>query len=288
MGSKDKPECEKSGEICGLALFPFRFADQCGPWLLVLAVVCLGNVSVASADVLSSAIDTSIANNRQEAKVQHRIEQLDDETQAMLEEYQRLSRELDVSKVYHDQLERLVAAQATEKVVIQQQMADLELTQREIVPLMLRMVDALAESLTVDLPFLMQERQQRLDQLRALMDRADVSVGEKYRRVLDAYRIEMEYGRTIEAYRGELGEGKEQRTVDMLRVGRVGLYYQTLDRQEVGHWNADDRTWEMLPADYRLPIRNGLRIARNQAAPDLLRLPVHAPVSAQAAKTVQP
>ena len=267
---------------------PYRIMSRVGRTFIVMTVAYLGVIASASADALSSAIDTSVANTRQEAKLQQRIEQLDDETQAMLEEYQRLSRELDVSRVYHDQLERLVASQETEVVAIEEQMADLELTQREIVPLMLRMVDALADSLQADLPFLTQERHRRLEQLRALMDRADVTIGEKYRRVLDAYQIEMEYGRTIEAYRGDLGEGNGTRTVDLLRIGRVGLYYQTLDRAEVGHWNADTRVWEALPPAYRLPIRNGLRIARNQAAPALLRLPIHTPVAAQAAMRGQP
>ena len=266
----------------------FQFVSRLGRHCLVVGAVYIGAMSITPADTLSSAIDTSIANNRQEAKLQNRIEQLDDETQAMLEEYQRLSRELEVSRIYHDQLERLVASQVEDKAAIQEQMADLELTQREIVPLMLRMVDALADSLQADLPFLTRDRQLRLEQLRALMDRADVNIGEKYRRVLDALQIEMEYGRTIEAYRGDLGQGEDRRTVDMLRVGRVGLYYQTLDRQEVGQWNADTRSWEALPPHYRLPIRNGLRIARNQAAPELLRLPIHAPVAAQAVMPVQP
>jgi hypothetical protein len=109
------------------------------------------------------------------------------------------------------------------------------------------------------------------------MDRADVTIGEKYRRMLEAYQIEMDYSRTIEASRGELQTGGGTRTVDFLRIGRIGLYYLTLDRREVGHWNPANDAWEVLPSRYKLPIRNGLRIARKQTAPDLLRLPVPAP-----------
>lgn len=250
-------------------------------WLSAMVLVACGTVTTASADALSHAISASVDNNRQEARVQQHIDQLSDETRAMLEEYQRLHRELDVLTVYNDQLQRMVASQEDEKVSLREQMADLELTQREIMPLMLRMVQWLEAFVKIDRPFLLEERRLRIQQLRDLMDRADVSIGEKYRRVLEAYQVEMEYARTIEAYRGELPGTDQARTVDFLRIGRVGLYYQTLDRHEVGQWNATMGKWEALPARYRLPVRDGLRIARKQAAPDLLRLPVAVPQELQ-------
>ncbi len=242
-----------------------------------MVIAIFSSTTTAAKDPLTRSIDTSIANTRQEAKVQQRIDKLDDETKAMLEEYQRLSRELDVLKVYDDQLLRLVKSQEEEKTSIQKQMQALDMTQREIVPLMLRMVQSLDEFIHLDQPFLAEERGLRITQLKQLMDRADISVGEKYRRVLEAYQIEMDYSRTIEASRGELQTGANPRTVDFLRIGRVGLYYLTLDRKEVGRWNPASDAWETLPSRYNLPIRNGLRIARKQAAPDLLRLPVSAP-----------
>ena len=245
--------------------------------LLFFALSLCSGLLPAATDPLSKSIDTSVRNIRQEARTQQQIDKLDDETRAMLEEYQHLSRELAVLRVYDDQLQRLVDSQQEEKRSMQEQMQDLELTQREIVPLMLRMVEWLESLLTVDHPFLPEERSMRITQLRELMDRADVSVGEKYRRVLEAYQIEMDYNRTIEASRGELRMGGSERTVDFLRIGRVGFYYLTLDRQEAGQWNTNEGQWEVLPSRYTLPIRDGLRIARKQAAPDLLRLPVSAP-----------
>ncbi len=226
---------------------------------------------------LKSALDTSVISNRQEAKTQTRIEGLNDKTNAMLEEYLQLSRELEVLSAYNTQLRRLVDSQEDEKDSVQKQMDSLAATQREIIPLMLRMVTSLQEFIAVDHPFLPEERQRRVVQLQELMDRADVSIGEKYRRVLEAYQIEMEYGRTIEAYRGELKTGSATRTVEFLRLGRVGLHYQTLDRQEVGQWDTAAGGWHILPGHYSLPIRKGLRIARKQSAPALLYLPMPTP-----------
>lgn len=245
------------------------------PLLLLGAGLLL--LSPLHADPLHEAIAVSKANNRAEAQSQQRIDHLDDQTHAMLAEYQRLNRELDQLSSYDAQLQRIVASQQQEMASIEQQMQQLELTRREVMPLLLRMLDWLDALLAEDRPFLADERSQRVQQLRALMDRADVSIGEKYRRVLEAYQVEMAYGRNIEAYRGELVGDTGTRTVDFLRIGRIGLYYQTLDRREVGHWDASTRSWRPLPDSYVLAIRDGLRIAHNRAAPQMLRLPVMAP-----------
>ena len=94
--------------------------------------------------------------------------------------------------------------------------------------------------------------------------------------------IETDFGKSIEASRGKLPiGGGDPRDVDFLRVGRILLAYQTLDRSETGYWNKASASWDVLDDSYRRPITNGIRIARKQAAPDLLELPIPAPESAQ-------
>ena len=85
-------------------------------------------------------------------------------------------------------------------------------------------------------------------------------------------KIENDYGNTIEAYRASLNSSNN--SVDFLRLGRVALYYQRLDGSEAGFWNRETKAWEILPSSYRSAIRDGLRIARKQAAPDLIIVPV--------------
>ncbi len=110
-----------------------------------------------------------------------------------------------------------------------------------------------------------------------MMTRAAVTNAEKYRVIMEAYQTENEYGRTIEAYRSTLQRGDREVMVDFLRFGRIALVYQTLDGMEAGVWNQVKKTWEPLDASYRTAIRQGLRIARKQAAPDLIRLPLPVP-----------
>jgi hypothetical protein len=258
-------------------------AKRINPKLLsVIATLlfCLGTAAASGADVVDQSVTLTEKNNRAEQGTQQRIETLDDATRQMLEEYHALGREFDALSVYNDQVERLVQSQEQEKLSLQQQMDDMELTQREVVPLMLRMIDALAQLVRSDIPFLQQERSQRVVLLRELMDRADVSVAEKYRRILEAYQIEMDYGRTLEAYRDELDADGLQRTVDFVRVGRVGLYYQSLDGAQAGYWDRHARGWVDVDGADRLAIRQALRIARKQTAPELLRVQIPAPEQA--------
>jgi hypothetical protein len=118
----------------------------------------------------------------------------------------------------------------------------------------------------------------RIEELRKLMERPEVPTSEKYRRVSEAYQIELEYGHTIEAYEGELiGPGGDSRTVSFLRFGRLGLYYMTLDGLETGYFDNESDQWRQLPGEYIQPIDRTIRIARKQLPPDLVRLPVPAP-----------
>jgi len=179
--------------------------------------------------------------------------------------------------IYNHQLEALITAQKAEQASLVEQVDQVELVSRDVTPLMLRMIDALDAFVSLDVPFLQEEREERTLELRKLMHRADVSEAEKYRRIMEAYQIENDYGRTIEAYRSTLAQNDKEVTVNFLRVGRIALIYQTLDEAEAGAWNQETRSWEPLDANLRSAIRNGLRIARKQSAPDLIRLPLLAP-----------
>lgn len=113
------------------------------------------------------------------------------------------------------------------------------------------------------------------------MDDANVTISEKYRRIMEAYQIESDFSRNIEATTANLDIKGDVREVNFFRLGRVVLAYQTLDRSDTGFYNKSTRNWEPLPDSYRKAITEGLRIARKQAAPNLLTVPVNAPENAQ-------
>ena len=223
------------------------------------------------------AINLQSDINREGSLSQKKINEYDDEANAAAKSYAAAVQRAESLAIYNGQLQRLIDSQQKEIRSIKRQTEEIETIETGALPLMLEMTDTLKELIEGDVPFLRKERRDRVENLKLLIDRADVTAGEKYRRIMEAYLIEADYGRTIEAYRGELDMGGIARTVDFLRIGRLGLYYQTLDSEETGNWDKGGQQWEEIEDEYRRPIRDGLRIARKQAPPTLLRLPVDAP-----------
>ena len=228
----------------------------------------------AHAQSLQSITQTAQIATADGAASQSRIDKLDDETDTMTREYRAALKQLASLREYNAQLEKLIAAQKTEMVSIRRQIDDVTNVDRTIMPLMFRMIDALEQFVKLDVPFLADERRARVANLRALMDRSDANPAEKYRKILEAYEIENEYGRTIEAYEGEMDIQGAPRTVSFLRIGRVALVYQTLDGHESGAWDKTQKSFVDLDGDFDGALRRALRIAKQQAAPDLMVVPV--------------
>lgn len=96
---------------------------------------------------------------------------------------------------------------------------------------------------------------------------------ERYRRLLEAYQIELDYGRTLVAYSGKLTDGRE---ANFVRVGRISLMYRTVDGEEAGYWDAEQKQW-VVANEYNKAIENAVMIATKELAPDLVMVPVPAP-----------
>jgi regulator of replication initiation timing len=235
---------------------------------------------MVSAQSLDSSVQVEKQINEKSATSQTRVSNLARQTQDLLTEYRSVVRETESLIIYNDNLEKVVNDQRNEVESINRQLAGLEETNRGVVPLMLEMITALDQIVEADVPFRVEERRARVERLRDMMDQAEVTASEKYRRVMEAYQSELEFGRTTEAYSDTLPTTGQ--TVDFLRVGRTLLVYQTSDNSVTGWFNPRSREFEQLDDDrFRLEVKEGLAIARNEKAPNLVMLPVPAPEAAQ-------
>ena len=241
-------------------------------------VACPSAFSTNAINGLDSALKKSEQRADKAIKSQLTIDSIDAEIRSSEREYRGINKEIAGLEVYLKQLNKQLAAQETEKKDIEHSIRQVTLIERQITPLMLRMIDALDRFVIADVPFQKEERLARVEGLKGLLGRSDVTVAEKYRKVMDAYQKEMDYGRTIKTYRSTIKLADQVREVDFLRVGRISLMFLSLDGESRGIWDQQTKEWQLLGAEYKGKLNSALRIAREQAAPNLIKIPVAAPI----------
>jgi chromosome segregation ATPase len=261
------------------AQFPAALREP-GSWRPVLvavgATVALLTTAVASAQ-LQETLQAQMQADKEAAQSQKRIDQVHEQTLDAAAQYAQAMAEAESYERYNEQLKVQLKSQEDEIASTQQQLLEIKSTGREVLPLMQKMVQALDQFVALDIPFLIEQRTARVNHLKELMSRADVSISEKYRLIMEAYQIELEYGRTLETYEGTLTAGDETRTVQFVRLGRVSLMYRTLDGDESGYWDATQKQW-VDDSSYGDAIERAIRVAKKEIAPELLIAPVPAPV----------
>ena len=231
---------------------------------------------------VSKVLDVGVKRTQAAKASQVKIDRLAAETGDLLQDYKTVMKQVDGLRVYNGRLEKQIAGQLRRIAGLERSVDDATVIQRQITPLLMRMIDGLEQFVALDVPFHIDERKERVEFLRSNMDRSDITIAEKFRQVLEAYKIENEYGRKIDSYKGVALVAGSERDVNFLRIGRIGLMYQTTDGEQSGAWDQDKRSWvELDSGDYRSAIQKGLRISNKQASIDIMKLPIPAPEAAK-------
>ena len=251
----------------------------------LLSSVFIYAVASLSTQAFAASINEVMqeGENRADAgeTAQKQVDSVADQTEKIVNDYRSVTKVVDGLRVYNALLQTQLDNQESEMNALSESISNVALIERQIIPLMIRMVDSLEGFIQLDTPFLMKERTGRIERLREAMERSDVSAAEKLRVVIEAYQIENDYGRTIEAYKGSTEINGNQLEVDFLRIGRVALLYQSVGGAHTGAWDTKTGAFAALPpATYKSQVADGLKIARKQVAPDLLIVPVAAPTRA--------
>ena len=233
--------------------------------------------SALAAQSLGTVLAADIKKMQANEASQNRVNDIVSDTEKLENQYRQLTQEVDGLNVFIELMENQVNNQEIEISILEGSTDKILVLQRQIVPQMKKMIDGLDQFVTLDVPFLQTERRKRISDLNGLLERADVTVSEKFRQVTNAYKIEADYGRSIESYHGKVDDNGVERDVDFLRIGRVGLYWQTADNSITKGWNHALKQWVDLGNEYRAAVRTGLQIAEEKRAPEMLLLPVPAP-----------
>ncbi|MBV1905602.1 MAG: DUF3450 domain-containing protein [Pseudomonadales bacterium] len=249
--------------------------------LLVAMCLVFGWVSSANGTTLNEVFKVTEHLNVQAKSSQAKIDALTEETRALLSDYKIVLKEIEGLRVYNRQLERQISNQEKEMKQIGESLDQVTVIERQITPLMLRMVDGLDQFIALDIPFLLNERKERVALLRQTLERADVLPSEKFSAVFRAFQIENDYGRTMLAYTDKIDVAGAERIVDVFKLGRIVLVYQSSDGAQTGAWDSSQNKWVELDDSYKTPVRNAIRMARKQLSVDLLTLPIQAPGAAE-------
>lgn len=253
---------------------------NCGPFrgVLLLVSASLMMVSATQAADVDDVVAAEKAKIGAAKSSQQRVDAIADEADELFQSFKQVNKQIEGLKVYNAQLEAQLADQRQTITDLESSIENATLMERQITPLTLKMINALEQFVTLDMPFLLDERRDRIARLHANQSRSDLSSAEKFRQVLEAYKIESEYGARIDSHTDTVMVDGKPREVILLRVGRIALIYQTPDQQITAAWDQQSRSWQVLDSgDYRSAVAEGIRIARKRAAVDMLQLPIPSP-----------
>ena len=224
-------------------------------------------------ELLQQAIDIEASSSNDAASRQEFIDNVDSQILVLTGDIQFLSQQLDLTNIYNRQLQELIDSQNAEIISINEQMVELDKTNKGILPTLEEMVSTLESIINNDVPFLLIERKARVAELKEILKQSNISTSEKFRRVFEAYQIENEFGRTIESYRDEITFDSEIFNVEVFRLGRVGLYARTSDGRHTAMYSKKEGRWVRKKGiDNELVV--ALKIARKELPPSLLKLPI--------------
>jgi hypothetical protein len=232
----------------------------------------------AAAQTLDDLLEAGEERIMQAQAGQDEIDAIVEQTEDLFQEYQQILRENENLQIYNNLVQAQVDVQLNTLDRLRASIDEVGVVERQILPLMRRMINGLERFIDLDLPFFLDRRHAQVDRLRGLLSRADVTVASKFNNVLTAWLEEMDdYGRNGDTYTDEIttADGRT-RQVEILRIGRIALLYVTPNGSEAGRWNNTTRRWETLDPSFIPDIQIGIESYKS-GQPALFLAPVAAP-----------
>ena len=240
-------------------------------YIFLLIFIC---VNINAQEIVNETIDTQVSASSLSQDAQKKIDNLDIKSKEIYYEFKDTVAEYKSLKTYDDQLQEIINAQKSEIKSILKQIDSLDSTNKDILPFLKRMIDVLREFVLLDMPFLKDERIATVDNLDEIILQANVTTAEKFRKVFEAYQSEYNFGNTIETYSGTMELNNNDTAVIFFRLGRIGLYYSSLDYKKTGYWDNSKQEWVHTKGKLSNELKAAIDIANRQAPPNFINLPI--------------
>jgi hypothetical protein len=243
-------------------------------WLamvLALMPLCAQWVQAQTVEQIEQPVAEAVSIRRQTHIAD---EQWRDERQALLAEWTALERRQEQLQAQKALLEQTTTAARARIAAKDREVAEIAQMAAQIEPFLHEQLIRLEVLMDADLPFLPAERRQRLASLTMLMGDPDAAVGEKMHKAMEGLFVEAEYGDTIEVYQETITVDGRPVLTDIFRLGRLALFYQTLDRKQCGYYDVAAASWQPLPGKHNRAIQAAIEIGSRRKPVELLSMPL--------------
>lgn len=222
---------------------------------------------------LDSALSAAKSSTAASAASQQRVESMDDDADSMIREYRAVLQQKDNIALFVDQQDIYLSSQKAEIQSLNRQLGTVEQIKQGMSPMMLKMAAKLEDSINADLPFRLSERKARMERIKNVLADPNVPPAEQYRQVLNGFKIEVTYGQGLDSYEGT-HPTRPGNVVNFLRFGRTALLYISKDESEIARYNLSAKSWDVLDGGEALALRKAIRVAKGEAAPEVVFAPV--------------
>lgn len=244
--------------------------------ILIKIIMCLIFATAPAlcqdfADSVTKPVDESIAIRK---KTWANQDNWAGQREKLIAEYEALSAELKYLLVREKDLESELARQKEAVAGLERKKIETARMSAELEPSLAHIVERLKALVDNGLPFLVKERQDRAAGLARAMDDSETGLSEKFRKVFEALLIEAGYGNSAVVSREMIVVQGKEILADVLRLGRLSLFFQTLDQSTTGFYDPVSALWKKGPARFNREIAKAVEIAAKRRPSDIVSLPL--------------
>lgn len=222
---------------------------------------------------IEAPVDTAV-DARQSTQVAR--EKWDAQRQKLAEKYDRLKAENEQLAFANGNLIKRAGDLKKSNQDLTREKEEAKRIRTELVPFLEELLGRLKSLVTADAPFLSQERNDRLARLEVILDDSDITIAEKYRKIMEALFVEAEYGNTVEVYREKIVADGTEVLADIFRMGRVALFFLALDRESAGLFDVAKNQWHTLDKTRVPAIEAVVEMAAKHRPMEVVALPIGA------------
>ncbi len=225
--------------------------------LIFLCAICLMSheaVTGAIAATPEKAVETITETVNTEQEVVTEGQTWEQEKTVLSQEIKQAKLESEWYNLHIKTLERYVQAAKDNVDTLLATQAELQRLEAALEANLVIAVEQFADFVAEDLPFLSQERSDRIAFLKRSLDDYTLGLEEKLRRVFEALQVEGDYAKQFEITEESIDTPTGTHTVKVLRIGRVGLFAMSPDATKA--WQYTPKGYVELPAHYLAALQN--------------------------------